>query len=120
MAKYWKILNHNIFVSLYRNNHHNHQNKYFRACTKGDLEEVKASLKEMKKEGLGKKKESKAVEAEKKALAKESGVPAGIIVVCLHFDGRGLVILFLYFSISNLFTFLFQMVHQWMMASLQT
>ena len=72
-----KLLNHNIFVSLHRNNHHNHQNKYFRACTKGDLEEVKASLKEMKKEGLGKKKESKAVEAEKKALAKESGVPAG-------------------------------------------
>ena len=103
-------------MSLHRNNHHNHQNKYFRACTKGDLEEVKASLKEMKKEGLGKKKESKAVEAEKKALAKESGVPAGIIVVCLHFDG-----FFLHFSsFCYLFTFLFQMVHQWMMASLQT
>ena len=77
MLNIGKLLNHNIFASLHRNNHHNHQNKYFRACTKGDLEEVKASLKEMKKEGLGKKKESKAVEAEKKALAKESGVPAG-------------------------------------------
>ena len=69
--------NHNIFVSLHRNNHHNHQNKYFRACTKGDLEEVKLSLKEMKKESQGKAKESKATEAERKALAKENGIPIG-------------------------------------------
>ena len=64
-------------MSLHRNNHHNHQNKYFRACTKGDLEEVKSSLKEMKKESQGKAKESKATEAERKALAKENGVPIG-------------------------------------------
>ena len=65
------------FLEPIVNNHQNPQNKYFCACTKGDLREVKSSLKEMKKESQGKAKESKATEAERKALAKENGVPIG-------------------------------------------
>ena len=46
----------------------NPQKKYFRACTKGDLQEVKSCLKEMKKDS--KTKGSKSAEAERKALTK--------------------------------------------------
>ena len=73
------------FLEPIVNNHQNPQNKYFCACTKGDLREVKSSLKEMKKENLDKANEfSKSADAERKALAKESGIPAGLFTT-FHF-----------------------------------
>ena len=75
------------FLQPLLDNHQNPQKKYFRACAKGDLQEVKYCLKEIKtesrRESLGNKaKESKSAEVERKALA--AGLFTSWQFVCLH------------------------------------